>query len=292
MAAVLAEGRPKDRPFAIGSVKTNIGHLEAAAGLAGLIKVVLALQHRQIPPHLHLRERNPYIPWNELPVVIPTTLVPWPAEDGPRVAGVSSFGFSGTNAHVIVEEAPVPVPTAPGAGERPAHLLPLSAKTAPALRELAARYAEHLRAHPEEAWADVCHTAGTGRAHFPHRLALAAETGAAAQTALAAVAAGEPAPGVVTGPTVGTTRPKVAFLFTGQGAQYVGMGRELYATQPTFRRALEECAEGLRGHLERPLLGVMFGEGEDGGRLDTTGYTQPALFALEYALATLWRSWG
>ena len=204
---------------------------------------------------------------------------------------MSAFGFSGTNAHVILEEAPVPAPAPAPAAERPAHLLTLSAKTPAALQALAARYAAHLPAHPEQAWADVCFTANAGRAHFPHRLAVVADVRGGRRRRTGGGGQGREAPACSarSRPTVG---PPLAFLFTGQGAQYAGMGRELYGTQPVFQQALDRCAEVLGPHLEQPLLEVMWGEAGPAGLLDQTGYTQPALFALEVALAELWRSWG
>jgi len=291
LGAVLCEGRPADRPLLIGGVKTNIGHLEAAAGIAGLIKMVLAFHHGVIPPHLHFHTPNPHIPWEKWPIRVLTEAAPWPRTDGRRLAGVSSFGFSGTNAHVILEEAPASAPAPVAGDERPAHLLTLSAKSAPALQALAERYVTYLAAHPEQAWADVCFTANAGRAHFPHRLAMVAESTEAAQAALAAAGKGEAVPAIIAGVRP-DRRPPLALLCTGQGAQYVGMGRELYQTQPVFRQALDRCAAALRPHLEHPLLGVMWGEAGPAGGLDQTGYTQPALFALEVALAELWRSWG
>ncbi|MCI0726227.1 MAG: type I polyketide synthase, partial [Chloroflexi bacterium] len=285
---VLGAGRKGDQPLAIGSVKTNIGHLEAAAGIAGLIKVVLALQHKEIPPHLHLRRLNAEIELDGVPLVIPTERTPWPSNGQPRVAGVSSFGASGTNAHVVVEEAPA-VAGKPNAVERPVHLLALSARSQAALEELAQKYRAHLAGHANQTLADLCYTANSGRAHFAHRLAIAAGTAGELEEALAAFVAGAEG-AALTGQAPAGQRPKVAFLFTGQGAQYAGMGRELYATSPTFRAALDECAALLTGELEAPLLEVLFGE--KGELLDETAYTQPALFALEYALAQLWQSWG
>ncbi len=290
LAAVYGPGRPGGQPLSVGSVKTNVGHLEAAAGIAGLIKVVLALRHGQIPPHLHFQEPNPHLPWKELPVAIPLRLTPWPAA-GPRLAGVSSFGFSGTNAHAVLEEAP-PAAGRAAVPDRPCHLLVLSARDGAALRELAARYADHLAAHPDENLADVCFTASVGRAHFAHRAAVVADSLAQARERLSALAEGRDEPGLVRGEGRGNAPPRVALLFTGQGSQYAGMGRQLYETCPPFRRELDRCADLLRPHLDRPLLDVIYpAEGTD-SPLGQTGYTQPALFALEYALAQLWLSWG
>ncbi len=300
LAAVLGPDRPPGRPLLLGSVKTNIGHLESAAGIAGLIKVVLAMQHGEVPPHLHFREPNSLIPWNDLPVTVPTAATPWP--EGCRFAGVSSFGFGGTNAHVVLVGAPyVPQARSASEGKHPlacasglwqSTVLTLSARSEEALRELAGRYAMHLAAHPDEALADVCSAAHTTRSAFPHRLALVAASSAEAEGRLRAFAGGGEAPGLLRGQVRGSTRPRVALLFTGQGSQYVGMGRQLYETCPSFRRELDRCAGLLAPHLGRPLLDVIFpAEGME-SPLGQTAYTQPALFALEYALAQLWLSWG
>lgn len=292
LAAVLGTGRPADRPLAVGSVKTNIGHLESAAGIAGLIKVVLCLRHREIPPHLHLERPNPLIPWSEIPLRVPTEPTPWPAAEGPRLAGVSAFGLSGINAHVVLEEAPAEA-EAEGVPGRSLALLALSAKSEAALREMAESYAGHLAAYPSEPLGDFCFSANAGRAHFAHRLALVAASPGQVREQLAAFAVGGTAPGLLTDRVeAGGRRPKIAFLFTGQGSQYAGMGSQLFDTQPTFRRTLERCDELLRPHLERPLLSVIYPEPGSPALLDETAYTQPALFALQIALTELWRSWG
>jgi len=175
LAAVFGEGRAPEAPLLVGSVKTNIGHLEAAAGIAGLIKVVLALQHHELPPHLHLHTPNPHIAWEQLPVTVPTVPTAWPAGARQRVAGVSAFGFSGTNAHVLVEEAPALSLGAPEA-ERPWHLLSLSAQSPEALRALAERYTQHLAVHTTEVLADVCYTANVGRTQFGQQLTVVSAT--------------------------------------------------------------------------------------------------------------------
>jgi len=274
-------------------VKTNVGHLEAAAGIAGLIKVVLSLQHGQIPPHLHLRTINPHIALDESRIIIPTELTPWPSGERPRIAGVSSFGASGTNAHVVLAESP---PTKPSTvvDKRPAHLLSLSAKSGDALNDLASRFREHLLAKNEERLGDVCYTANTGRSHFKHRLAVCGGTARELADRLTAFGREEGTAGLVSGRVERGRSGGVVFLFSGQGSQYAGMGRELYETEPTFRETLERCEEVLRGYLERPLLSVMYPEGDVGSssELDETGYTQPALFSIGYGLAQMWRSWG
>jgi acyl transferase domain-containing protein/surfactin synthase thioesterase subunit len=293
LGAVLSEGRAEGQKVAVGSVKTNIGHLEAAAGAAGLVKAVLSLQHEEIPPHLHLKQPNPRVDWDALPVYVPTARTPWKRGGHRRVVGVSSFGASGTNAHVVLEEAPLPADAGvPQEPERPFHLLTLSARTAPALEALVSRFVEHLEARPDEPLADLCHTVNVGRSHFEHRLAVVAGTGAQLRERLAEVARGQTAPGTQRGHVQRTQPPKVAFLFTGQGSQYAGMGRGLYEVEPVFREALDRCDALLRPHLEKPLLAVMFAQGEPEALIHETGYAQPALFALQYALAELWKSWG
>jgi acyl transferase domain-containing protein/acyl carrier protein len=289
-ATFAAPGRPPERPLLVGSVKTNIGHLEAAAGIAGLIKAVLAVERGEVPPHLHLQRLNPRLDLRGAPLRIPTVATPWPAADGRRVAGVSSFGFSGTNAHVVVAQAPATEPGEAAAVERPRHLLCLSARTPAALRELARNHGDRLAAGDSPALADAAFTLNAGRNHFGCRLAVAAAAAGDAVRSLRAFAAGEEAPGLLRGETPGTRRPQLAFLFSGQGAQYAGMGRRLFDTQPSFRRVLERCEEVLQAELGLSLLARLF-HGEPGA-LDRTGITQPALFALEVALATLWRAWG
>ena len=288
-AAFGAQRSEKDR-LIIASVKTNIGHLEAAAGIAGLIKTVLVLKNGEIPPHLHFKKINPYIPLDEIPVRIPTERTPWPANSRKRIAGVSAYAFSGTNAHIVLEEAPAQEAVKREV-DRPLHLLTMSAKSESALRRMADRYRQQL-ASGTVSLADLCFSANTGRAHHAYRLAVVAEDAAQAASRLQEHLDGQRAAGVFAGRLEGARRPKIAFLFTGQGAQYAGMGRELYDTQPIFRRALDECAKILAPYIDRPLLDVLYPAEGDASPLDQTAYTQPALFALEYALAQLWLSWG
>ena len=276
---------------AIGSLKTNMGHLDAAAGVAGLIKTALALKHKLLPPSLHFKRPNPHIDFENSPFYVNTTLSEWTAGETPRRAGVSSFGIGGTNAHVVLEEAPTPQ-SVQVEMERPLHILCLSGKNQRALKELAAKFEHYVAVHPSVSLGDVCYTANVGRTHFPHRLVVVAETLAQMHEKLATFANQEESAGVLSGQVEGTSRPKVVFLFTGQGSQYVGMARQLYETQPTFRQTLERCDELLRPYLQQPLLSVLYPEAGVASPLNETAYTQPALFALEYALAELWRSWG
>ncbi len=291
LKAVLMEGRSLEQPCWIGSVKTNIGHLEAAAGIAGLIKVVLSLQHKEIPPHLHLQQLNSYISLKGTPFSIPTERQSWITGSESRLAGISSFGFGGTNCHVILEEPPAETSITSHI-ERPLHLLTLSAKSEQALKELAQSYGDFVVSHPEASLADICFTANVGRSHFNHRLAVVTESTTKLHEQLAAFTVGKQEPGVTYGIVERKNCSKIAFLFTGQGSQYPDMGCKLYKTQHTFRQALQQCDELLSPYLEQPLLKVLYGTPDTTHLLYETAYTQPALFALEYALAELWRSWG
>ena len=291
LGAVFGADRDGATPLIIGSVKTNLGHLEAAAGVTGLIKLIISLQHRTIPAHLHYRTPSPHIAWSDLPLQVPQHAMPWPPIDGLRVGGVSSFGFSGTNAHVIVEEAP---PVTPDHDIAPGHtcLLAISARSPKALTELAARYAASITKLPQEtALAAICHTANAGRAHFPHRATILAATREELQSGLEALARGETHKDLATSHVLTRDPPRIAFLFTGQGSQYGNMARGLYENSAVFRAALDRCAEGLAPYLDRPLDEILFGA-RASALIDQTAYTQPALFALGYALSELWRAWG
>jgi len=296
-AAVLGRDRDPDRPLLIGSAKTNIGHLEAAAGIAGVLKVVLSLEHQELPKHLNFHNPSPHIPWEKIPVRVVDESVGWTRGDRPRIAGVSSFGFTGTNAHVILEEAPQPqqarrVPADQSGGGR-FMVLPLSARTPAALAHTAANYRDWLGTHPGALLPDLCLSAGTARAHFEHRAACVVDSAVSARELLDALADDRPAPGLVRGE--GAAAPKTAWLFPGQGSQYLGMARELFESQPVFAETMTRCAEAVADILERPLLEVIFGTGADpdgAQTLQQTRHAQPAIFAVEMGLARLWQSWG
>ncbi|AKT41315.1 type I polyketide synthase [Chondromyces crocatus] len=290
LAEVLGDGRAPDRPLLVGSAKTNVGHLEAAAGLVGLLKVVLALEHGEIPAHLHFRTPSPLIGWDALPVRVAAERTPWPRLEGRRLAGVSSFGLSGTNAHVVLEAAPPPAPR-PVLVDRSAHAITLSARSPEALRALAGRYTRFLAQAPLPPLGDIAFTANAGRTHLRCRSAFVGTDVDELCRAISAYAGGEEA--AISG-TCGRDRPRIAFLFTGQGAQYPGMGRDLYEREPVFREAIDRCDAICRPLLPASLCSVLFAaDGEaTGTSLDDTLYTQPALFALEYALTELWRSFG
>ncbi len=312
---------------ALGSVKTNVGHLDTAAGAAGLIKTILALQHGLIPPSLHYETPNPQIDFANSPFYVNARLAPWPAGSTPRRAGVSSFGIGGTNAHLVLEEAPASMPTP---ATRPWHLLALSAKTGPALEAMSANLAAHLRQHAEQELADLAYTLHVGRAAFVYRWALVCRD---REDALAALESGDPQR--IFGVERVPDHAPVVFMFPGGGAQYRDMGRELYQTEPLFRAEIDRCAEILRPHLGLDLREVLYpteqrtknteqrsdqpdpvrrplrgrptdepGEGETdqspisnlqspiSNPLTQTSLALPALFAVEYALARLWMAWG
>lgn len=273
---------------ALGAVKTNVGHLDTAAGVTGLIKTTLALGHQQIPPSLHFTEPNPAIDFENSPFYVNSELADWtPPSGAPRRAGVSSFGLGGTNAHVVIEEAPAVPPAAPA---RPFHLLMLSAKSTAALEDNTANLSQHLLEHPDECLADVAYTLQVGRRRFGHRRAIVCQDGRAAD------ALTELDPRNV---QTGVKDPKsrsVVFMFTGQGAQYARMGLDVYRAEPTFRKVVDDCCKRLVCHLGFDLRDALYPDDADleqaNRKLRQTSLTQPALFVLEYGLAQLWMSWG
>ena len=281
-------GTPRQGFCAIGSVKTNIGHLDAAAGVAGLIKTVLALKHKQIPPSLNFEQPNPRIDFEHSPFYVNTQLSEWKATSGPRRAGVSSFGIGGTNAHLVLEEVPA---VESASQSRPVQLLVLSAKTEAALETATTNLVQHLEQAAEPNLADVAYTLQIGRKTFEQRRILIGRDGTDVKTALRNL---DPAR-VLTSREEAIERP-VVFMFTGQGAQYVGMGSELYQAEPLFHQLVDECCERLQPHLGFDLRSVLYppqGQTEKAiEQLTQTAVTQPALFVIEYALAKLWMEWG
>jgi acyl transferase domain-containing protein/acyl carrier protein len=299
LGAVLGKNRPGHRPCIVGSVKTNFGHTEGAAGVAGLIKVALSLKHKQIPATLHFQTPNPNIPWDDLKLTVKPTLTPWPAGSGPAlppVAGVSSFGIAGTNAHVVLQEAPELDGTAPLPDDR-VQLLPLSAHTPEALQALARAYHQLLREAANNqlpitnnhSLHDFCYTASARRAHHDHRLALVAHNREELADHLQAFLQGEARPGLSS--DVKSSERKIVFVFPGQGSQWFGMGRQLLAQEPVFRETLEQCEKAFQALVDWSLIAELTA-GESKSRLNEIDVIQPALFAIEVALAALWRSWG
>ena len=273
---------------ALGSAKANVGHLEACAGVAGLIKAVLCLENETIPPLALFQKLNPHIRLEGTPFIIPRELTAWPRGTRQRFAGVSSFGWSGTNAHVVLEEAPRQ--SAPAAAPVDGVLLPVSAHTPAALRDRAGQYAAHLATLESSAIADFCYSVSCRRTHHQQRLAVFRRSAAELAETLRVFSETGSAPGLVHG-RARSERPGVAFVFTGQGGHWWGMGRELLETSGVFRQVIERCAECLSRVAGWDLMAELRAD-EAVSRLSETQYAQPALFALQAGLVAMWREWG
>lgn len=291
LGAVLGADRDRSQPLLIGSVKSNIGHLEAAAGIAGLIKTALVLHHRYIPASLHYRQANPHIPFGTLPLRVADSALPWPGRDAPALAGVSSFGFGGTNAHLVLQEPPAPDRDGPAPAPRP-HLLTLSARGEQSLRDLASRYLDHLgpEADPVRV-GEVCRAAALRRTHHERRLVCIGDSAEQLREQLAAFAdAGQRPVPYRPGGQVGFS-PDVAFVFSGQGPRWWPLSSELIATEPVFRTVLERCEAWLSRQVDWSLLDQL-GADPATTLLGDPMVGQPALCSVQVALAALWRSWG
>lgn len=279
------KNRSENRKLQIGSVKTNIGHIESAAGIAGMIKVILALQKGMIPKHLYCQEPNSLISWEDIPIEVVKEPVPWPETDKPRIAGVSSFGISGTNAHVILKEAPV-IELKTDKMERSPQLLAFSGKDPKALLAIASKYVKFLSS-TEESVEDICYTSNVSRTDFEYRMAIIGESKEDFVRKLTHLSNN--------GQTVQAypiSQKNITFLFTGQGSQYIGMGRELYETTPVFRTALEQCDRLFRNEIGKSVIESLYAEDAQENLLNEPIYAQPAIFSIEYALSQLWRSYG
>nr|BBH85908.1 polyketide synthase [Thermosporothrix sp. COM3] len=287
---VLGEGRPADRPLYIGAVKTNIGHIESAAGMAGVIKTALCLKYGEIPANLNFEQPNPAIPWDTLPVRLPLELTPWPEHEGPRLAGVSGFGIAGTNAHIVLEEPPKRV--YPHYDKEQPYLLTISAQSEPALHEMARRYYTFLQEDEGRSLAfhDICYTASARRTHQEHRLAVIAQSHQEAQGKLEAFLQGETVLDCHAGRVIAGRAQKMVWVFPGQGSQWVGMGQELFEHEPVFREVIERCDHVMSRFVDWSLIEqFQSGEGIAAERIDII---QPMLFALQIGLAALWRARG
>jgi acyl transferase domain-containing protein len=287
-AAFRRGGATRNNYCALGTCKTNIGHLDVAAGATGLIKTILQLQNGLIPPILHFKAPNPKIDFANSPFFPASKPIDWKPGEAPRRAGVSAFGIGGTNAHVVVEEAPS---TSSSSSTRKTQLLLLSARTSTALQNMSMRLADHLEAHPDAALADVAFTLQRGRQRFQHRLAVTADSTTDAIERLRSTRSAARTTGVAPAES-----RSLVFLFPGQGSQYVDMGRSLYETEPVFKQAVDCCAECLQSHLQFDIRMVLYpdaaGRKLAEAQINETRATQPILFTIEYALALLWMSWG
>lgn len=288
---VLSCDRPAGRKCYVGSVKTNFGHTEGASGIAGLIKTALVLQHRLIPANLHMRELNPAIPWNDLPLVIPREMTPLTEDSEPAIAGVSAFGIAGTNAHAVLVEAPLRGQSY-SRSDGP-WLLPLSAHSREALISLAGAYASAIEEEGAPALYDICYTASLRRTHHEHRLAVAGPDRASLSESLRAFVRGERPSGVSAGTAELEGKPKIVFVCPGQGSQWIGMCRQLLRHQGAFHASLERCERALLPYVDWALLEQLHLDPDAPGyRLNQIDVIQPVLFSIQVALSDLWRSWG
>lgn len=291
ISTVLTQQRPVDAPLFVGSVKTNIGHLESAAGIAGLIKTVLALHHREIPAHLHLLRVNPRIPIEHLKVRVPVERTPWPTGQEKRRAGINSAGLSGVEAHVVLEDAPAQPAATTSAAPR-CYLFPISARSLESLRALAAAYQRQLADDTADLHlADRCYTASTRRMHHEYRLALVGETSVALSHQLAEFLGQQPTTGWLTGYVERGKPSNIVFVCPGQGAQWIGMARRLIEREPVFLKTLECCNQAFGAYIDWSLVEELRRPAEQ-SQLGQIDIVQPVLCAIQIALAALWRTWG
>ncbi|WP_394850848.1 SDR family NAD(P)-dependent oxidoreductase [Pendulispora brunnea] len=304
LLATYGSAHTAERPLWLGSIKSNFGHAQSAAGVAGVMKLVLALRHAELPKTLYGEPRTPHVDWSRGHVALLNEAVPWPRTDRPRRAAVSSFGISGTNAHVILEEPPLDAPAELESSRSlpPAFPVLVSAKTEAALRGQAGRLREHLDAHPDIAVVDVAYSLATTRSQFEHRAAIVAGDRLELMAALDALAQGRPSSNTVLGKSSAVSShahaeprlagEKLAFVFPGQGSQWMGMALPLLEASPVFREQIEACERAFAPHVDWSLLSVLRAQGEGNASLDRVDVLQPALFAMMVALAAVWRSLG
>lgn len=293
LTTVVGQPRPQDQRCFLGAVKTNIGHLEAAAGIAGMIKAILSLRYEAVPPNLHFERLNPHITLSNTPFVVPTKLQPWPAAANRRFAGINSFGWSGTNVHVVLEEAPralQPAVANPPADAEAPYVLALSARAPGTLKAVAELYLPLLTGADAPAARDVTYTAGALRSHHAHRLAAVGATNAELAERLRAFLAGDVDPWLLQGQLANDVQPEVVFVFPGQGSQWHGMARQLLNQAPVFRQSIEQAETAFRPYVDWSLLDLL--ASDDTAWLERIDCVQPVLCAVQIALAALWRSWG
>ena len=294
LGRVFSEGRPPDEICLMGSVKTNIGHLESASGIASLIKVALILKYGMIPRTLHFQTPNPQIPFETLQLRVPSESVSWPPNGSqPRIAGVNAFGFGGANAHIVIGEAPSTGLTHPDAGSvriSPVCLVPLSARSLEALHAVASSFRAFIKG-TAHSLSDIGYSASHHRGHHDHRLTVVASSKEELASHLEAFLSGEPRPSLATGQTGREPLPPLAFVFTGMGPQWWGMGRQLFEQQPVFREVIEQCDALLQPYTDWSLIRELMAD-EASSRMSETQIAQPANFALQAALTAVWRAWG
>ena len=296
---VYGPGRASDQPLYVGSVKSNFGHIEAGAGLLGLVKSALSLQHEEIFPSIHFTQLNPAIDLGQAPVRVATERIPWPRTETPRLAGINSFGYSGTNAHMIVQEAPLQtnghskpsVAKEPSLFDKAGELVVISAKSQESLNGLADQWIDLLAQENQRSLRDIAFTAALARTQHNHRLAIVGKDKEDIRQKMQTWRDGRTPKGVAHGQIFAKVKPRIAFIFTGQGSQYANMGCELYENEPRFAETINRIASIMDPELGAPLLDVLFGE-KSAEYLENTRYVQPALFAIEYALADLLRHLG
>jgi amino acid adenylation domain-containing protein len=289
IGSIYGKNRNSGNSLFVGSVKANMGHLESAAGIASIIKTVLAMNNQKIPPQLHFNEPNPEIAWNDFSVKIPTKLTPW--TDKIKIAGISAFGFGGTNSHIMIEQAPDLNTSDSNTSDDletkgQLYLLPISAKTDSALDILISQYKKYIESTETDAnirIGDICYSASKGRSHFDHRsYVIGCSKQEISNQLMDDKLSKSPQ----------SFNPKIVFMFTGQGSQYPKMGWDLYETQPVFRETLNQCSEWLKPYLKTSLIDILYNSSDSDTRIHEAFYTQPAIFSIEYALAKLWESWG
>jgi len=290
---VFSQGRKSNHPLLVGSIKTNVGHLEAAAGIAGIMKLVLSLKHEQIPPHLNCTNPTDRFPWSEKPIQIAQHLSKWERSEKARIAGISSFGFSGTNAHILIEEAPtrqtLETKSTVDRNHSP-QLLNISAQSPEALYELAKSYQIKIQSQDTKDLYQICASASQSRSKLKYRLSILANAKKELEKNISDYLNHSPSPEIATSQSGEKTNHEIAFLFTGQGSQYPGMGRELYTSQPEFKKWIDHCESILKKYSDIDLTTLLFNS--DSETLNQSLYTQPSLFCLEYSLAKFWQALG